>query len=123
MQRVVDVALERKALDVVVIDVRGRSSYTDYLVIASGTSDRHVQSVAELVEVDLKHEGVVSMGREGLREGQWALIDFGGVVLHVFHQFTREQYDLEAMWEDAPRVRVQMPASFAMASGAWAPGP
>lgn len=123
MQRVVDVALERKALDVVVIDVRGRSSYTDYLVIASGTSDRHVQSVAELVEITVKQQdGVMSLGREGLREGQWALIDFGSVVLHVFHQFTREQYDLESMWEDAPRVRVQSQA-LAAAAGAWAAGP
>jgi ribosome-associated protein len=123
MQRVVDVALERKALDVVVIDVRGRSSYTDYIVIASGTSDRHVQSVAENVEVTIKHEGQMSIGREGLREGQWALIDFGGVVLHVFHQFTREVYHLESMWEDAPRVPVQAHPPAMAAGGAYAPGP
>ena len=96
--------MERKALDLVVIDVRGRSSYTDFIILTSGTSDRHVQSIAELADVTLRHEGVPSISREGMREGQWALIDFGSVVLHVFHQFTREVYNLEDMWRDAPRA-------------------
>lgn len=96
--------MDRKALDVITLDITGRSSYADYLVIASGTSDRHVQSIAEVVESTLaKEDGVRSMGREGLREGQWALIDFGGVVLHVFHQFTRESFDLESLWKTAPK--------------------
>lgn len=105
-QRVVDATLERKALDVIVIDVRGLSSYTDYLVVASGTSDRHVQSVAENADTALGHQGVHCIGREGLREGQWALVDFGSVVLHVFHQFTRSVFDLESMWRDAPCQRI-----------------
>jgi len=67
-------------------------------VVASGTSDRHVQSIAETVEVKLKHEGVAIVGAEGAREGQWALIDMGGVVVHVFHQFARDVYDLESLW-------------------------
>ena len=98
--------LERKALDVVVIDVRGRSSYTDFLVITSGTSDRHVQSVAKLVEDDLRKEKMRPIGTEGIRGGQWALLDFGSVVLHVFHQFTRDVYDLETLWKDAPRLSI-----------------
>jgi ribosome-associated protein len=106
----------------VVIDVRGRSSYADFLVIASGTSDRHVQSIAELVDTTLSHEGARPLGREGLREGQWALIDFGAVVMHVFHQFTREVYDLETMWRDAPRLPVRLPTAPAP-QAAWAPGP
>lgn len=110
-RRAADLALDRKALDVVVIDVRGRSSYTDFLVIASGTSDRHVQSIAELIAETLRHEGAPALGVEGIREGQWALVDFGVVVVHVFHQFTREQYDLEAMWRQAPRLRVAAPAA------------
>jgi len=103
-QRIAEIAVERKALDVITLDITGRSSYADYLVIASGTSDRHVQSIAELVESTLaKEDGVRSIGREGLREGQWALIDFGGVVLHVFHQFTRQSFDLESLWKTAPK--------------------
>ena len=109
---VADVALERKARDVVVIDVRGRTSYADFLVVASGTSDRHVQSVAELVTTTLKKDhGVSPLGQEGLKEGQWALIDLGDVVLHVFHPFTREVYSLEALWSEAPRLRLEAEAA------------
>ena len=111
-RRIADLALERKALDVVVIDVQGRTSYTDFIVLASGTSDRHVQAVAEYVADTMKNDdGVTPLGREGLREGQWALVDFGSVVCHVFHQFTRDLYDLEELWKDAPRVAVDPPAS------------
>jgi ribosome-associated protein len=117
----VDLAQDRKALDVVVLDVRGRTSYADFLVIASGTSDRHVQSIAELVDTTVSREGTRPIGSEGLREGQWALIDFGAVVVHIFHQFTREVYDLETLWRDAPRLPVHVQAPPAQA--AWAPGP
>src|SRR5690242_8860288 len=106
-RRVADLALEKKALDVEVIDVRGLSSYTDFLVVASGTSDRHVQSIGEGVEGSLRGEGKTVIGSEGLREGQWALIDFGEVVLHVFHQFTRQVYDLDGLWARAPRLRLE----------------
>ena len=119
-QRIADIALERKALDVVIIDVRGGSSYTDFLVIASGTSDRHVQSIAELIEMTLRHEGIRSIGHEGLREGQWALIDFGSIVVHVFHQFTRQVYNLEEMWRDAPRLPLEQPSE---TNAMWASSP
>ena len=103
VQCVVDAALERKALDVVVLDVRGLSSYAEYLVVASGSSDRHVQAVAENIDTTAGHRGSHCMGREGMREGQWALVDFGDVVVHVFHQFTRSVFDIENLWRDAPR--------------------
>lgn len=110
-RRIADLTLERKALNVVVLDVRGRSSYTDFLVIASGTSDRHVQGIAEIVEETLRQSAMRPIGHEGLREGQWALVDFGSVVLHVFHQFTRDVYDLEALWRDAPRLALAAPVT------------
>jgi ribosome-associated protein len=103
-RKVADWMLERKALDVVVIDVRKLSSYTDFLVIASGTSDRHVQGVAEHVVSSLKVEKTSILGAEGLSEGQWALVDVGSVVAHVFHQYTRQYYDLDGLWADAPRL-------------------
>ena len=104
---VAQAALDKKALDVVVIDVRGRSSYTDLLVLASGTSDRHVEAIAQGAVGELKKEhGHPALGVEGLREGQWALVDFGDVILHVFHQFTRDVYSLEELWADAPRIEV-----------------
>lgn len=74
--------------------------------MASGTSDRHVQSISEHISTSLAKLGTKVQGIEGLREGQWALIDFGSIVVHVFHQYTRQVYDIEAMWEDAPRLCV-----------------
>jgi len=111
-RRIADLAGDRKGLNILVIDVRGRSSYTDFLVIASGTSDRHVQSIGEAVADAIKRElGLSTLGVEGLKEGQWALVDFGEVVLHVFHQFTREIYALEDLWKDAPRLAVEQQAA------------
>lgn len=111
-QCAVDAILERKGLDVVIFDVRGRSSYADFLIVASGTSDRHVQAIAENVDTVLGRKGNRCMGREGFREGQWALVDFGSVVVHVFHQFTRQVFDLESMWKDAPRTDIPNPDGF-----------
>lgn len=111
-RRIADLAADKKALNIVVLDVRGRSSYADFLVIASGTSDRHVQSVAQhAADILSKEDGILPSGSEGLREGQWALVDFGSVVLHVFHQFTRDIYDLEDLWRDAPHLQLETHAS------------
>ncbi len=98
------------------MDVRGRASYTDFIIIASGTSDRHVQSVAEHVVASLREEGERALGSEGVRDGQWALIDCGGVVVHVFHQFTRRVYDLDGLWSKAPRVSLEAGATSASAA-------
>jgi ribosome-associated protein len=111
-RRLADLALDRKARDVVVLDVRGLASYTDFLVLASGTSDRHVQSVAEFVTVTMKQEhNLAPVGQEGLREGQWALIDFGDAILHVFHVFTREVYALQELWANAPVLHIENPTA------------
>jgi ribosome-associated protein len=110
---VADLALERKALNVVVIDLRERSTYTDFLIIASGTSDRHVQAIVEHIDASLTKSGIKALGTEGVREGQWALVDFGSIVVHVFHQYTRQVYDLEAMWRDAPCLHVDPDATLA----------
>jgi ribosome-associated protein len=99
-------ALEKKADEVVVLDLRGVSGYTDYLVIGSGSSDRQLEAVAEAVEKELKTLGHKLVGSEGQRGGRWVLLDFGDVVVHVFHQDDRSHYDLEGLWADAPRVQV-----------------
>jgi ribosome-associated protein len=99
-------ALEKKAETVVVLDLRGVSGYTDYLVIGSGTSDRQLAAIAEGVEKELKTLGHRLVGSEGQRGGRWVLLDFGDVVVHVFHQEDRGHYDLEGLWADAPRVQV-----------------
>lgn len=99
-------ALEKKAEEVVVIDLRELSSYTDFLVICSGGSDRQLDAVAEGVEATMKEAGHRTVGTEGGRGGKWILMDFGDVVTHVFHQDERGYYDLEGLWADAPRVTV-----------------
>jgi ribosome-associated protein len=89
---------ELKAKDVVEIDVRGKSSVTDYLVIASGTSTRHVKSIADEVIKFAKRLDVMPLGVEGEREAEWVLVDLGDVVVHVMLPRVREFYALERLW-------------------------
>ena len=89
---------ELKAQDVVEIDVRGRSSVCDFMVIASGTSTRHVKSAAEEVVRFAKRLGVAPLGVEGEREAEWVLVDLGDVVVHVMLPRVREFYALERLW-------------------------
>jgi ribosome-associated protein len=100
------IALDTKAEDLVVLDVRGLASFTDYFVIMNGRSTRHVQGLAEAIESELSAKRISSRHSEGLREGLWVLLDFGDVVVHVFYHETRRFYDLEGLWHDAPRIDV-----------------
>ncbi len=103
--KIASAALDKKALQVEIIDVRGKVDYADYVVLMSGRSDRQVSAIAQGVTRDLKtNHGVRCFGQEGLRQGAWALLDFGDVVLHVFHEDVRGYYDLESLWIDAARV-------------------
>lgn len=101
--RASELALERKALDVVVLDLRGISTATDYFVIASGTSDVQVKAIADHVVDELKKEGVRPSSVEGLNSGRWVLIDYIDFVVHVFHPQARDFYQLENLWGDAAR--------------------
>ena len=87
-----------KAVDPVVMDVRSLSSVMDYLVIASGTSSRHVKSLADNVLMKAKEQGLRPLGVEGERVGEWVLVDFGDVVVHVMQPAARSFYDLERLW-------------------------
>jgi ribosome-associated protein len=105
-----EAALEKKALEPVLLDVSDQGTYTDYILVVSGRSDRHVQAIADGVLEALKGQrGVQPLSIEGKREGQWALLDFGDLIVHVFYHPLREFYDLEGMWADAPRVQVEVP--------------
>lgn len=98
-------ALEaHKARDVVVLDLRKISNAADFFVIASGTSDTHVRTLAERVRESVERTGWHAHHVEGLRAGRWALLDFVDVVVHVFHPTLREYYQLERLWADAPIV-------------------
>lgn len=100
----VRIALETKAEDLVVLDVRGLASFTDYFVIMSGRSTRHVQGLAEAISEELRAKRISSKHSEGMREGLWVLLDFGDVVAHVFYHETRGFYNLEGLWHDALKI-------------------
>ena len=102
-------ALDKKAFDLVVVDVGDLTSIADYLIICTGRSDRQVQSIAQAVEDALVAEGTRPISVEGMQRGQWVLLDCGDVIVHVFYQPVREFYDLERLWEHAPRVQLPEP--------------
>lgn len=101
------IALDTKAEDVVLLDVKGISSFTDYFVIMSGRSTRHVQGLAEAIESELRSKRVKASRAEGLQDGMWVLLDFDDVVVHIFYHDQREFYDLEGLWHDAVRIPVE----------------
>ena len=105
-----EAALEKKALEPVLLEVKDHSSYTDYILLVSARSDRHVQAVADAVIEALKKRDTRPLGVEGKRDGHWTLLDFGDLVVHVFYHPMREFYDLEGLWIDAPRVPLEVPA-------------
>ena len=100
------VALDAKAEDLKILDVRGLSSFTDYFVIMSGRSTRHVQGLAESVEGELRSKRVTSKNCEGLAEGLWVLLDFDDVVVHIFYKESRGFYNLDGLWHDAPLISI-----------------
>jgi len=103
-------ALDKKALDPVVLDLRNLSSVADFFVILTGTSDRHAQAIAQNVIDAFEGIGVRLLGEEGEREGKWILLDYGEVVVHVFLESVREYYDIERLWIDAPNLDLDVPA-------------
>ena len=97
-------ARDSKGKDVIVIDLRGISVVTDFFVICSGDSDIQVQSIARNIKEKLIEAGIEFLRMEGYADAHWVLLDFGDIVVHVFHQETREFFGLERLWGDAPRV-------------------
>ena len=105
-RQLVDVLEEKKAENILLLDIHDIASFTDYFVIMSGRSTRHVQGLAEAIAGELSAKRVSSKHSEGLREGLWVLLDFGEVVVHVFYHENRSFYDLEGLWHDAPKIDV-----------------
>lgn len=99
--------LEKKAENVVILDLEDRSSVADYFVVCSGFSDRQVSAIADFAASELRTQGTKPLSEEGTVEGRWALIDFGPVILHVFQDHLRDFYSLETLWADAPRIRIK----------------
>jgi len=100
-------AIEKKAQNPVLLELKGITSITDYFLLCSGKSDRQVQAIAQAIEEALKKRGIQPLGQEGMREGRWILMDYEDVVVHIFLEPVRKFYDLEGLWIDAPRVDLQ----------------
>ncbi|HLG43343.1 MAG TPA: ribosome silencing factor [Planctomycetota bacterium] len=94
----------KKATDIVILDMSKHTFITDYFVICSTQSERQSKAIADHLALELKQAGVPRLGMEGAETGRWVLQDFGGVIVHVFLESVRGFYDLEALWEDAPRL-------------------
>jgi len=98
-------ALDKKALNVKILEIKRLSSIADYLVLASGTSDKQTQAIAESVKKGLKQFGK-ALDVEGLREGNWVVIDYGDVIVHVFRDEMRRYYNLDELWNAAPHLEI-----------------
>jgi ribosome-associated protein len=102
----VNAALEKKAKDLVIMNVSEISAFADYFIICSGTSDRQVRAIAGAIQENLKKAAIMPLGVEGDQAAQWILLDFDDVIIHVFLESARTFYDLERLWSEAPRMAV-----------------
>ena len=100
-------AMATKGIDPVLIDVTGKTGYTDFIFVVSGRSDRHVEALAEAIQKELGRARVRPIGVEGAG-GRWMLLDYADLVVHVFYPSVRHFYDLESLWIDAPRVALDV---------------
>ncbi len=100
-------ALGKKAMNLVVLDVRELTSFSDVFIICSGRSNRQVSAIAEHIQVSLKKHDIKPLSVEGKKEGHWVLLDYGHVIIHVFYEPVRAFYDLEGLWIDAKRIKTE----------------
>jgi len=103
----VKAALGRKAIDLVMLDVRELTSVADVFIICSGRSNRQVTAIADHIQRDLKNYEIRPLNVEGKKEGLWVLLDYGHVIIHIFHEPVRRFYDLEGLWIDAARIKTE----------------
>lgn len=112
--RCADLAFDKKAFAIRILDISTISSIADYLVIASGGSDRHVQAITDSIRTGLKKYGKVN-DIEGEAEGKWVVMDYGDVLVHIFHEPLRGYYDLDGLWQMAPEV--ELPGEYGQGRG------
>ena len=110
-------AAAKKAEDLLLLDVSGLCTYADFLLFATGRSTRQAAAVSQAVRRALKKAGIKPLGLSGLKEGRWAVLDYGDIVVHVFFEPIRVFYDLESHWEEAPKVNLD-PKELAALAGA-----
>ncbi|KQC07950.1 MAG: ribosome-associated protein IOJAP [Smithella sp. SDB] len=101
----INATLQKKAKQIVVLNLKEISAFTDYMIICSGTSEREVQAISQAIQLFLKKEGIRPLGVEGESNGQWILLDYDDIVISVFYEPTREFYNIENLW-DTPRMNI-----------------
>jgi len=111
LQLAAEAADAKAATDLVALDVSGPLPFVDVFLLASGNSERNVIAIAGEVEDRLNEAGMKTLRREGRSEGRWILLDFGDLVVHVFHQEDRTYYSLERLWKDCPTVPFELPVA------------
>ena len=104
LNRYIEAASEKKAFNLIVLDVRELTSIADVFIICSGRSNRQVNAIADSIVAKLKKHKIKPLSVEGTREGHWVLLDYGHVIIHVFYEPVREFFDLEGLWTDAKRI-------------------
>jgi ribosome-associated protein len=105
----IQAAQGKKALDIVVMDLRNMNAITDYFIICSGRSSRQVMAIAEHIQKEMRNSRIRPLGVEGQGSGHWILLDYGHVVIHVFYDPIRRFYNLEGLWSDVPRIQIAGP--------------
>jgi ribosome-associated protein len=107
-RRIVDLLADRQAEDIVLLDIRKLSSFADYFVLATADNSRHMRALVDVLEKDLRGDGVRAAHLEGERDSGWVLADYGDVIVHLFSPEEREYYGLEELWQEAKQVvRIQ----------------
>ena len=100
---------DNKALDIISINLKNKSSVADYMIIASGTSSRHMQALSEIILEKFKSEGILNCQIEGYESSDWKLVDANDIIIHIFHPEKRKFYDLEKMWSELiPKERLTL---------------
>ena len=107
VKHIATAASDRKAIDLVILDLRKLAGFTDFFVICTGTSDRHVLAIADAIEEEMTKKRIRMLSEEGYRLGHWVVLDYGDVVAHIFHPTEREHYKLERLWHDVPRISIK----------------
>jgi ribosome-associated protein len=102
----VNAALEKKAKDIIILNMQKVTSFADYSIICSGNSDRQVQSIAQSIEESMKKSGFLPLGIEGEKTARWILMDYADIIVHVFYEPVRDFYDIERLWSDAPKMEI-----------------
>jgi len=102
----INAALEKKPKDLIIMNIRQISSFADYYILMTGSSDREVQAISSIIRERMKEKGVLPLNTEGATYGKWILLDYIDVVISIFHEPVRAFYDLERLWPDAPFMKI-----------------